>query len=120
MLYLIHTSSHTLVIMDCLVKAIAKRKVTQLKSSVSKALSSITTNASLSNQVDKKKKPKNSQSQQQTKYKLKMNITKKTKKLFSKLRKMITRVRTPNNTSKHTSISTDENDKKVKTRFDFI
>jgi hypothetical protein len=58
------------------VKAIARRKVTQLKSSVSKALSSITTNASLSNQVDQKKKPKNSQKMRQFVIKLKKKVKK--------------------------------------------
>jgi len=99
--------------MDCLVKAIARRKVTQLKSSVSKALSSITTNTSQRH---------NSQSEQQqsTKHKLKMSINKNTKKLLSKLRKMITKGRFPVDTSKHTSISKGEEEEKVKTRFDFI
>lgn len=120
--------------MNCLVKAIARQKVTQLKGTVSKAFSSIPSylnkkkgkkdskrshKITKANEQIKDSISSNIQARAQTKtqrHKFKVSITKKTKKLLHKLRKMITMTRSSNDTPSKTTVENGS----VKSRFDFI
>lgn len=118
--------------MNCLVKAIARQKVTQLKGTVSKAFSSIPSFLNKKKgKKDSKRSPKVTKVNEQTKdnissniqartqtqrHKFKVSVTKKTKKLLHKLRKMITMTRSSNDTPSKTTIENVS----VKSRFDFI
>lgn len=101
--------------MDCLVKTIVRRKVTQLTGSVSKAVSFHASRASASKQVSQETSKSTRWSKQ-----IKKKLNNSAKRLVILMKRVNKNLQLFSNTRKHTSAVRGEIDGKVATRFDFV